>query len=78
MEHKPKLVEEHKEAWLVVERSGEELLEIDDETGEEIEEGNLVVETSLRTAVVRELGSGWSCEERSCNVLAATTRVRVE
>ena len=62
------LVEEHDEAWLVgdgEERSGEELLETDDETGEEIEGGNLVVESSLETAVVRaELGSGY-CEEAS-------------
>ena len=59
------LHEEHEEAWLVVERSGvEELVEIDDETGEELEGGDLVVETSLETAVVRELGSG-SCEVTS-------------
>ena len=58
MEHEP--VEEHEEAWLVFDCSEE----IDDGAGEEIEGDNLVVETSLETAVVRELGSG-SCEETS-------------
>ena len=64
MGHEP---EEHEEVWLVVdswERSGEELIEIDDETGEETEGDNLLVESSLATAVVIELGSG-SCEETS-------------